>query len=509
MIKLITIKRYEIALTAIILFLTFFRLDAVPPLWWDEGWTLSVARNWFETGHYKRLLEGQLSPRGLEAAPTVTASVYLAFQLFGVGVVQARMVGIVYTFATLLVVYYLARRLYNREIALATLLVLSFTPSYVELVPMYAGRQVLAEMPAIFFLLLGYASFLLAFHRHMLWLLFPIICWSVALSTKAQVMPFWLCSIFVTLIGLVYQKQWRSSLDLTFGCVGSLIGSQLLFVLWRHFLWLDASTGGAVMGLYEVTAAVASIPARLFALIVTGLFGLPTLAGLCHAAWSMLAKKDSFGDRVEHIRLSLVILAGSWFAWFVLLSVGWIRYIFPAIFMGSIFVAAMIFDLTRGFDVTYTIHNSLAIFKGRGFNRQAIGTLFVAVIVVTSIPRTAIALYEAYILDADTSVRQAAEFINSQTQSDALIETYDSELFFFLNRPYHYPPDQVHVQLIRRTFLYEDNTRIGYDPLAADPDYLVVGPHSKKWRLYDDVLKTGTFHLVRTYRRYRIYERVR
>ena len=110
---------------------------------------------------------------------------------------------------------------------------------------------------------------------------------------------------------------------------------------------------------------------------------------------------------------------------------------------------------------------------------------------------------------AELTTQQAADFLNSQTRAGALIETYDSELFFLLNRPYHYPPDQILVELIRRTFLYEDNTRIDYDPLGANPDYLVVGPHSKQWRLYEDVLKTGAFHFVRSFPRYVIYERVR
>src|ERR1044071_3238904 len=118
--------------------------------------------------------------------------------------------------------------------------------------------------------------------------------------------------------------------------------------------------------------------------------------------------------------------------------------------------------------------------RGRGFSMEAGRALLVAVFIVTSVPRTAIALYKTYIVDADTSVQQAADFLNPHTRSDALIETYDSELFFLLNRPYHYPPDSIHVQLIRRTFLYEDATRIDYDPLAANPDYLVVGPHSKQ-----------------------------
>src|SRR5258706_8817372 len=83
------------------------RLESVPPLWWDEGWTLSVARNWAEIGHYGRLLAGQPVPRGIDAAFHVTGAVALSFSLFGVGIVQARMVEVLITVATLLVMYYL------------------------------------------------------------------------------------------------------------------------------------------------------------------------------------------------------------------------------------------------------------------------------------------------------------------------------------------------------------------------------------------------------------------
>jgi hypothetical protein len=64
---------------------------------------------------------------------------------------------------------------------------------------------------------------------------------------------------------------------------------------------------------------------------------------------------------------------------------------------------------------------------------------------------------------------------------------------FSFEPPVPLPLDQIHVELIRRTFLYDDATLIDYNPLTANPDYLVVGPHSKQWRLYDDVLKTGAF----------------
>ena len=103
---------------------------------------------------------------------------------------------------------------------------------------------------------------------------------------------------------------------------------------------------------------------------------------------------------------------------------------------------------------------------------------------------------------------EVIDFLNTQTPSDSLIETYDPELFFLLKRRYHYPPDQIHIDLIRRAYLAQDLS-IDYDPLAADPDYLVVGPQSKVWRLYDPFLRTGEFRLLKTFRRYNVYERVR
>src|SRR5881628_3186587 len=123
-----------------------------PPLWWDEGWTLSVARNWVERGHYGRLLGGDLAPPGLEAAFPVTAPVALSFRLLGVGIWQGRLVGVLFMVATFLMMYYLASRLYNRKVALGTLFVLLLMPMHPDVHPLISGRQVLAEMPMFFYL---------------------------------------------------------------------------------------------------------------------------------------------------------------------------------------------------------------------------------------------------------------------------------------------------------------------------------------------------------------------
>ena len=499
----------RLALLIVLATVSLFRLDAVPPLWWDEGWTLAVARNWLELGHYGRLLTGQLVPAGLQAAPTLTASVYLSFSLFGIGVIQARMVGVVFSLASLGLLYHLARRIYNQPIALGTVLVLTFLPAYIGLFPVYVGRQVLGEIPAMFFLLAGYVS-ILHVSRYPGWAVsLAVLFWAMALSTKLQVVPFWSCSILAPISLSVFQRNWRHAFLWALAFVGALLGARLLPIFWGLFLRAKADIADPISGLYEVTGVVWSVPSRMFALIVTVLFGIPTLLGLCYGLWNSLKKDHPIQTPPAQVKLALLFLALSWMAWFVVLSVGWTRYIFPATFIGSIFVAAMIYDLTRGYDVAYVGQQSRAFFKGQVLKKEPIGALLVLVLLATSIPRTAMALYKTYILDADTSVQQTAEFLNSQTPPRALIETYDSELFFLLKRDYHYPPDQVHVDLIRRTFLYDDGTIIRYDPLAANPDYLVVGPHSQQWRLYEPVLKGGAFRLLQSYARYQIYERIR
>src|ERR1044071_759003 len=94
-------------LTIVCLILTgaVWRLESVPPIWWDEGWTFSVARNWVELGRYGRLAGGEWIPRGLEAGFPVTASVALSFRLFGVGVYQARLVAVIFALTALALLY--------------------------------------------------------------------------------------------------------------------------------------------------------------------------------------------------------------------------------------------------------------------------------------------------------------------------------------------------------------------------------------------------------------------
>ena len=499
------------ALFALLVFLAIFKLESAPPLWWDEGWTLSVARNWTEQGYYGRLLAGKPAPRGLEAAFPITAVVSFSFRLLGVGVYQARAPGVIFIVGTFAILYYLACRLYNRRIAATTLLILLFmSPAHPDLHPVLMGRQVLGEMPMMFYLLAGYGFFLSAQDKCLRAMPLAVLFWGAALITKLQVGPFWLVSLLVPLLVVLCSRRWKLAGLLAVGIICSLMTARLL--LWLQQLLLEPGTNPLtpLVGLYYVTALVGAPRARLFAISVTLLLGIPTLAGLFYGIRSFMKSRDKLlaQDHREVVRLALLVLAISWFGWYLILSVGWFRYLFPVTLVGSIFLAAMLCNLTENFSLRSTLKCGDITVKHRRLSNPRIGALLATLLVIISIPMTLRMLYKSYVVDADASVLEVVGFLNTQTPAASVIETYDPELFFLLERRYHYPPDQIHIELNRRTSLGQ-NVSIDYDPLAADPDYLVVGHQSKVWRLYDAFLSTGEFRLLKTFRRYNIYERVR
>ncbi|HPV82037.1 MAG TPA: hypothetical protein PK866_02890, partial [Nitrospira sp.] len=135
-------------------------IESFPPLFFDEGWTVCVARTWVETGHHGCLLRGAPAPPSLSAHFPVVAAVAASFALLGVGVWQTRVVGLLYTFGALLLLYAVTRRLYGRTVSIAALALVILVPLKWSIHPLYLGRQVLGEMPLLCFLLAGFLCFL-------------------------------------------------------------------------------------------------------------------------------------------------------------------------------------------------------------------------------------------------------------------------------------------------------------------------------------------------------------
>jgi hypothetical protein len=473
-------------------------LDSVPPLWWDEGWTVSVARNWVELGHYGRLKNGELAPRGLEAGFPLTATVALAFKYLGIGLFQARLVAVAYLFGALALLFYLACRFYNRRVAIGTLLVLLLMSGSRYVHPVFMGRQVLGEAPALFFLLAGFVCLLWAEERSRIFLFGSVLFWSLAIITKAQVLPFWAMSLVVPLAISLFRRQWPQASMFA----ATLVGSVLLGYFWLALISRYIPASSPVSGLYLVIGLVLDPFSRLLTFIRTLQIGLPTLLGLVWAL-NKLRTGQAWQSHQGAVMLALFVLGGSWFAWWELASTGWPRYLFPSAFLASIFVSAMLYEWTNGFRVRAALRNLSA--ETRLSKLRLAAALF---LVGWASIQTVSDLAEAFVGKSNQPLLDTVAYLHDQTPASAIVETYESELLFFLNRRYHYPPDQVHVELIRREDLSEAAV-INYDPLAADPDYLVIGGWCRYYKCYDNVLNRSNFKLVKAFGPYEVFQRVR
>jgi hypothetical protein len=484
------------------------RLEEIPPVWFDEGWVMSVARNWEELGRYAQLLDGKpIPPSMLNVGFPVVALTRLSFRLFGVGIWQGRLPGVVFTIGALCLLYHLALSLWDRKVALGTLFVALFLSGAKTLNPLFIGRQALGEMPSVFFLLAGYSTFLVWRRCPPLLLPLSALLWGLAAATKMQMLPFLAFGLAAPIVGGFARQQWRTVVPMLAGLCGFLAWFALFHRVQEGLL--QTHLFPQKMDLYSSTAIVPVLSVRVAAAVVLLVCGLPALTGVCYVAlrYGTARTKPSPDGDADTVRQSLYFFVTGWMAWYLLFSIGWLRYLCVPAVVGSMFAAVMLRDLVDGFAsipaaIRYAVDNIRPLRSGRN-NLFALATVSLSALLLA----TVINLFGFY-ATPDRSSMEVARYLNTATPSDALVEAYDMELFVLLNRRYHYPPDEIQLKLNRRSFLGQ-NVTIDYDPMAADPDYLVVGPMSRIWNLYDPVLQTGAFRLVLEKSRYQVYERIR
>ncbi len=476
--------------------LSLVHLTTAPPLWWDEGWTLSVARTWVETGHYGRLLAGEPIPPGLSAAPTVVAPVALSLRLLGVGVWQGRLPAVLWTALALWLLYRLATELYDRRTALAALVLALLAPTLPELQPILLGRQVLGEIPGLCFLMAGYLLFFKGLQRERgPATLGAGVLWSLATLTKIQLAPFLVLSVGAICAVMGRQRNWRGLLQSAVALVlaGALpLAWFLLSSRQRAGLGSEWSTAG----LLSLTAVVLDRVVRTNAtnLALTG--GVPSAAALTYAARHDLSAR--------HLpRLAVWTFAVTSMAWYLLLSGGSRRYLFPAVFVSSIFLAGLLRALTGGFDrsVVGNMVRGWHLSYWRRLTRvQRLTLLNLVALACLSAP-----VLLSTLQSPDDSLFRLAEYLRTSVPPGAVIETYDAEILFVADQPVHFPPDGTHVRFLRRFRLGDRSVVIHYDPLAAGPGYLVVGNFSRRWEVYPDHWIAQHFRLEREFGLYALY----
>jgi 4-amino-4-deoxy-L-arabinose transferase-like glycosyltransferase len=498
---------------SIITFLLVYRLNSWPSVWWDEGWYLDAARNWIEKGHLGHFISGQPIPPRIPVRFPVVVLVTLSMKVFGVGVWQARLPIVITTILSLFLFTYLSSKIYNRKVALVAIITLLISSRDVN--PIIQGRQILAEMPMMFYILGGYVMMWLAIKRTPFWGLGSALFFGLAIHSKLQVPPFWLVSMILA-IWMAAKTMQYSRIKIFLGVgMGSIAFYVLILLIQNKAMPGSFGDPALINILFNSVILVLTAPVRKLALFNGVMYALPQIIGVVWAGKQTLTAlfvgkaKDKdliHQDEVdkEIFRAALWGLAASWGVWYFLMALYWMRYMLPSFIFGCIFFVAFLENITNGFDMRFFVRNASALLLGREFKRAnflaVITLLAFSLILGSSIKSTYFTL-----ITQDPNPNLVDDYLKNKIPPDSRVETFESELIYLApEMNFHYPSDLVSMQLIRK-WCIDPQLIIDYNPLNPKPEYIISGWYDQTNHLYDEVLAQGLFKLEADIGGYKIY----
>jgi hypothetical protein len=480
---------------AVLLLLATYHLDLYPTTWFDEGSHLHVPKALVQFGVY-----ADTSSEGFRyfgpttgIGPTIMLPIAAVFKLFGIGLLQARLVITAYLAVALLGFAVLARRYYGGVAAVLATALLVTSPG-VDL--LYFGRQVLGEVPAFAFLMLGLLAWRSATDRPAIstrQLVLAGLAFAMVALTKNQ-FSLILVPTFVV-AALLDRAYYRAvgirayALPLLGVCVGIGLGLVVEFapaLVSQDFgqtlvAYRDASAGAIFV---FSPARIASSLKFLASADVFGYWGLPAVI------YAVILSCQPSRRGAQQALLTIFVILG--LAWYAFGSIGWARYAFPALAITAIFVARLVVDITRALLRTGLSQAPVVV---------AVATLMVLVVGSPLVLET-----QKIVSTPDRSPQQLAAYLDANVPPTSVIETWEPELGFLSNHAFHYPPTGWLDRAVRAQWLASAGPRQEYDPIeAAHPDLLVVGRFGKYTGVYTTLVEQLGTGPVASFGEYDVY----
>jgi hypothetical protein len=481
--------------------LACYRLSDYPTTWFDEGMHLHVPETLVRFGVYAdRSSEGfrYFGPT-IGVGPTVMLPIAAAFKLFGIGLLQARVVMALYLLATLLVFYQFARYLNGSAFAVLALTLLVASPSVALL---ETGRQVLGEVPALLMLVGGLWLWFTAWDGSWTRLTLCGLLLGASSVTKYQNLLVLVPTIgLAALCNLVY---YRTSRLRVFVWPGLVLGA--VFGAWQVVLALYLGPGTFatnVAALREATAgAAAAFSPDAMRRAAHDLISLRTYGAALPLVLPYALFCSWIRDRRQQQWGILALFASVNFAWFVFASIGWPRYAFAGLAVSSLFVSRFVLDLWRAvIDPTsrWFVRSHVRAMQLRGV--IALWTVMVVGVSLYLVARPIVHPPE------NTPVEMAA-YLASNVPTSSVVETWEPELGALTQHNYHYPPVQLLNVAVRHVWLGGPPPSLQYDALESDrPSYVVVGAFARWVNMYPMALLERDYSVVKRVGTYELYRR--
>ncbi len=498
---------YLAAVVLFVLFLAFHNLGNYPATWFDEGSHLHVPKTLLRFGVYADFSSEGFRYYGptIGVGPTVLLPIAGALQVLGMGLWQARLVNVLYLLASLAMFWQLAMRLGSRRFVwIAFFLFLSSRS--VNLFEI--GRQVLGEVPGLFFLLFALALWFAAWERAG-WLRLILVGMLLGLATitKYQFLLF-----VIPMLGIGWLANWsyyRITPHRTFVLPAAM--ALIAFGAWQALMLLylgPANVGENLSLLRESVQGAAlllspSVAASNLELLQDRVVYLGSMipALLFGLLWSL--RRDRNGQQWS-LLLSLVALN---LIWYVIASIGWIRYAFLGFSIGSLFVAKFFDELTDGFRLNPGVFS--AIYRRepgldvRGVLSWAL-VAWLAVMIAAPLAKTTALV----ILTRENPAVEMADFMNQNVAMDALVETWAPEMGFLTDHNYHFPPPATLAKAANFIYLAGPPPSVFYQVQEnPPPDYILVNEFSAWVNLYPYEMLSTEYELVGERGLYQLYRR--
>lgn len=485
-------------------FLVFHNLTRFPAPWFDEGSHLHVPKTLVQYGEYADISSEGFRYYGptIGVGPTVMLPIAGAFKLFGIGLTQARLVMALYLLAAIYVFYRLVEHLAGKWVAWIALALLLSSRSVLFL---EYGRQLLGEVPGFFFILLALYLWFSRWNEND-WKRLALIglFFGLAMITKYQYLLFLAPALILSwLLDIFYYKTSTHRNFLVPGIVAA--GS---FGIWQVLTlqYLGPSTAMENLALLRASAEGAAFNFNLAQLAAN--FGeLTSRAAYLGALIPSLIYGFfiSIPRTREGQKWSVIfLLVALNLVWYVVASIGWIRYAFLGLTLSSIFISRLFSEITEGFRFDWSAGWFRSLFEIRNAAKFAVSLWLIAIIMI---PMAKTVLDIA--MPGPAYARQMSEYLNENVPLDAIIETWDPEMGFLTDHNYHYPPNALLAVAVDQVYYYGEPVQDRYDFVQTEkPDYLLAGEFSKWTQIYPLEELMDEYELVQTFGDYDLYRRV-
>lgn len=334
-------KRFTLPLVLlVVLGFGTWKLTESPAIWGDEGMIVELAVNLVRHGEMKMQLAPNLfaSPAFTSTGFPVVFPVAASFAMFGVGILQARVVMVIFMLLCVGIFFLLAQKLHGTKIALlSSLLVATFPPFYGD------GKNVLGEVPGMFFLF----SFLFALHRLLTTTKYQramALVTGLSLGLCVVTKPIFL--LLIPAVGLGAILFWKQRpRDLGVWLLLVLGGITPLFV-WFSTQFLATDSASDILGFYSNPYQLENIQSVILTNILRfARESTPLYLAIFFGIWAVSFLRRAWTKQVDAIETIAFLFTGAILAAY-LRTPGWYRYFFPAQLVTFLFAPKALRDIT-------------------------------------------------------------------------------------------------------------------------------------------------------------------